>query len=450
MKETLMKIYRNRWVRFSVVSAIYVAWFVIWTRNPWWLLGLVVIYDYFISRKMDGWFLDRYRDFKAKHRFARKTLEWVEALLFAVVVVVPLKLYFFGMYVIPSPSMEHTLLVGDYLFVNKVHYGPRMPNTPVSFPFVQHTMPLTKDTPSFVEWVKFPYKRLAGTSPIMRNDVVVFNFPAGDTVALFAPEVTYYELVRVMGRQELMAQSQVVYRPVDKRENYIKRCVAVAGDTIQIVQGHVLIDGQPVGPIPGLQFTYFVQTTPGTQLSNTLLEKLGVNAEEVGFDGTTYQLPLTENAVTQIRAQSNVTSVVRGVSSAVSPAVFPQSPELYPWNDDNFGPLWVPQAGVTVPLNIDNLPLYSRIIKNYEGNELTVAADSTILINGAPATSYTFLMDYYFMMGDNRHNSADSRYWGFVPVDHIEGKASFIWMSITPGKSIFNGIRFDRIFKAIN
>lgn len=445
----IKEIWRNRWVRFSVVSVLYVLWFVVWTANLWWLLGLVVIYDYFISRVMDRLFLDRYRRFKNSKKWLRRSLEWVEALLFAVVVVVPLKLYFFGMYMIPTPSMENTLLVGDYLFVNKLEYGPRMANTPLSFPFVQHTMPLTKSTPSFVDWIQYPYKRLKGFSQIERDDVVVFNFPAGDTVAMIEPEVTYYELLRVMGREELEKKSEVVFRPVDKRENYIKRCVAVAGDSLKVVEGKVVVNGVPQKKIPGLEFTYFVQVESGARLAPGYLEELGISLSEVSLENQVYQMPLTEESEAALAKNPKVVRMVRGVSQGVSEAVFPQRPDLYHWNEDNYGPIWIPKKGATVALDLKTLPLYTRIIKNYEGNTLEVMADSTILINGAPTTEYTFKMDYYFMMGDNRHNSADSRYWGFVPMDHIEGKASFIWLSITPGKSLLTGIRWDRMFDKI-
>lgn len=436
-------------MRFSVVSVLYVLWFVVWTANLWWLLGLVVIYDYFISRVMDRLFLDRYRRFKNSKKWLRKSLEWVEALLFAVVVVVPLKLYFFGMYMIPTPSMENTLLVGDYLFVNKLEYGPRMANTPLSFPFVQHTMPLTKSTPSFVDWIQYPYKRLKGFSQIERDDVVVFNFPAGDTVAMIEPEITYYELLRVMGREEFEKKSEVVFRPVDKRENYIKRCVAVAGDSLKVVEGKVVVNGVPQKKIPGLEFTYFVQVESGARLAPGYLEELGISLSEVSLENQVYQMPLTEESEAALAKNPKVVRMVRGVSQGVSEAVFPQRSDLYHWNEDNYGPIWIPKKGATVALDLKTLPLYTRIIKNYEGNTLEVMADSTILINGAPTTEYTFKMDYYFMMGDNRHNSADSRYWGFVPMDHIEGKASFIWLSITPGKSLLTGIRWDRMFDKI-
>lgn len=198
----MKNIWQNRKVRFWVVTVLYVLWFVVWTENLWWLLGVAVIYDYYFSRYIDKLFLNKYRATKAKNKTIKVTFEWIEALLFAVVVVVPLKLYFFGMYVIPSSSMEQTLLVGDYLMVDRLAYGPKMPNTPLAFPFVQHTLPFTKDTPSFSEWPTFDYKRLKGYSAVKKLDVVVFNFPAGDTVALEWPNSTYYDLVRVPGGRE--------------------------------------------------------------------------------------------------------------------------------------------------------------------------------------------------------------------------------------------------------
>lgn len=466
MIEKIKAVWGNKWVKFSVVSLVYVLWFVIWTRNPLWLLGVVVIYDIYISKFINRIWLNRYRACKKDHKGFRKAMEWVEALLFAVVVVVPLKIYFFGMFVIPSSSMEQTLLVGDYIYVSKLHYGPKMPNTPLSFPFVQNTLPLTKDTPSYLRWIEYPYKRLAGFDVVKNDDVVVFNFPEGDTAAVGSirrmdaygqPVVTdvsttsYYDLVRSLGREEVYRNLKVMYRPVDKRENYIKRCVAVAGDTVQVRDGDVFINGVAQRDIPGVQYLYMVTVT--TPLGHKVFEKLGANQEEVGYDPESgrYNLPLTAEGVELLRSLPEVTEVVRYVNRIPNDAIFPHDADLYPWTEDVFGPLWVPKAGVTVPLTLENLPLYERIIRNYEGNSLAVDyADSSIYINGSLSTNYTFNMDYYFMMGDNRHNSADSRFWGFVPIDHIEGRASFIWLSVMPGKSIFNGIRWNRLFQSIN
>lgn len=421
------KIWSSRRVRFWFFTTIYVLWFVVWTQNLLWLLGVAVIYDYYFSRYIDKIYLNKYRALKARNKTVKFVLEWVEALLYAVVVVVPLKLYFFGMYVIPSSSMEQTLLVGDYLMVDRVAYGPKMPNTPVSFPFVQHTLPFTQDTPSFVDWFKFDYKRLMGYSKVKNQDVVVFNFPAGDTVAVKWPNNTFYDLVRTPADREFVEQnSKIVYRPVDKRENYIKRCVAVAGDTLYFNNENLYINGKLVDPPAGIQYDYEVQMR-------------GANESSV--------MSLTAEQLAKIKAAGGIAT--RAMYQVGPNEMYPHRSDLYPWTKDNYGPVWIPKKGVTVPLTMNNLPLYERIIKNYEGNSLSVT-DSTIYINGAPAHDYTFRMDYFFMMGDNRDCSADSRFWGFVPEDHIEGKASFVWLSITPGESIFSGIRFSRIFKSIN
>ncbi len=390
---SLKKIWSNRIVRFSVVTVIYILWFVVWTRNLWWLIGLPFIFDYYFTRYIDVIWLNHYRKFKQSNGVVKYVLEWVEALLYAAVVVIPLKLYFFGLYVIPTPSMEKTLLCGDYIFVNRLEYGPKMPVTPLSFPFVQHTMPLTEDTPSFLTWIQSDYKRLSGFSEIKRGDVVVFNFPAGDTVALSSPSASYYDLVRNYGRQFVWDNSEIIFRPVDRRELYVKRLVAEAGDTLQVIDDMVWINGVKQEVSPQLQ-----------------REK---NPEK---------RPMEE--------------------------IFPHSPLIYPWTALDYGPLWIPQKGSTVEINMGNLPLYERIIKNYEGNDLSVDGD-VILINGKPANHYTFKMNYYFMMGDNRDNSLDSRYWGFVPEDHIEGKASLIWMSVKPEKSFLEGIRWNRLFTSI-
>lgn len=464
--EKVREIWGNRWVKFSVASAVYVLWFVIWTRNLWWLLGVAVIYDIYIGKRMDRLFLDRYRRCKANNRRFRKAAEWVEALLFATVVVVPLKIYFFGMYVIPSSSMEHTLLTGDYIFVSKVRYGPKMPNTPLSFPFVQNTLPFTAHTPSYIDWIESPYKRLKGWDRVRNNDVVVFNFPEGDTVALGMLTVTdeygrtvssdvsttnYYELVRSLGRKRVHEELDVRYRPVDKRENYIKRCIAVAGDTVQIADGEVFVDGeQMTDDLPGVQHLYLVKVD--APIGNRTFERLGINAEEVDYNPQTqrYTMPLTAEGAERIGGLPEVVQITRYINRLPNESIFPHDPVRYPWTEDNFGPLWIPQAGATVPLTTDNLPLYERIIRNYEGNDLRVdEAEGVIYINDSLATSYTFRMNYYFMMGDNRHNSADSRFWGFVPEDHIEGRASFVWLSVTPGKNIFNGIRWNRMFHKI-
>lgn len=449
MIEKLKAIKDNRWVKFGVVTTLYLLWFVVWTQNLLWGLGVILIYDICITKYIDKIYLSKYRDLKTKSTVFRKIMEWIEALLFAVIVVVPLKLYFFGVYVIPSSSMEQTLMVGDYIYVSKVHYGPKMPNTPLSFPFVQNTMPLTQDVPSYLEWIKWPYKRIAGFDTVKRNDVVVFNFPAGDTVATIEPTANYHDIVRAIGHEEIARQSPIIYRPVDKRENYIKRCVAVAGDSLMVKDGVVYVNGKEQEGFPGIQYRYLISTSE--PLGAKVFEDLHINPEDMSYSQTTnrYVISLTDKGVDVIKSIPSVTEVVRYLNYQPTDATFPHNTALYPWTDDFYGPIWIPRAGVTVPLTLENLPLYERIIKNYEGNSLEVR-DGKILINGSAVEGYTFQMNYYFMMGDNRHNSLDSRFWGFVPDDHIEGRASFIWLSITQGKNIFSGMRWDRIFNSIN
>lgn len=400
-------------------------------------------------------FWDKYSAKKAKSTPFRKSFEWVEAILFATVVATIIRIFIFEMYVIPTSSMEKSLLVGDYLCVSKVAYGPKMPNTPLSFPFVHNTMPLTQTTPSFLEWIKRPYNRLKGFGSVKRNDVVVFNFPEGDTVALSNPSLSYYDLLREyqnmygdQAREVMKSQTDIVYRPVDKRENYVKRAVAVPGDSLQIVNSQVYINGNPQIDIPNKQFTYFVKTT--SPINPEVFEKIGIPLDDINYSRNEqiYTLPLSAANIKDLESLKNIESIERYLASGFNKDVFPHN-EKFPWNQDNYGPIWVPKKGETVKLTVDNLPLYERIIKTYEGNELEIKDNGQIYINGKVAGDYTFKMNYYFMMGDNRHNSADSRFWGFVPEDHVVGKASFIWLSLNKDKSFPANIRWNRIFSKI-
>ena len=453
----LKKIWNNKWVKFSVVSLIYLLWFVVWTGNLWMLAGLIVIYDIYISKKMYRLFWEKHKERKRTDKTYRKTAEWVEAIVFATVVATLIRIFFFEMYVIPTPSMEKSMLVGDYLCVSKAAYGPKMPNTPLSFPFVHNTMPFSQTKKSFVEWIRRPYHRLAGWSRIRRNDPIVFNFPHGDTVALVEPSNDYYMLLRnyqrafgaKAARERLLEQTDLVYRPVDKRENYVKRVVGMPGDTIVSSHSEIWINGERQADIPGKQYNYFVETN-GTPINQETLADMGVAKSDIHYDAAskTYSyLPLTETNAERIAGMRNVTGMIRYEAEGADPDIFPFD-ERYPWNVDNFGPLWIPRKGATIELTPENLPLYRRIIEVYEGNSLE-ERDGKIYINGIPAQEYTFAMDYYFMMGDNRHNSLDSRYWGFVPEDHIVGKPSFVWLSLDKEKSFPGNIRWSRLFTKV-
>lgn len=443
-------LFRNKWVGFALATLLYTLWFVVWTGNLWMLLGIPVIYDLYISRLFYRYVWSRNTKLCARSRTYKTVYEWVNAIIFATVVATLVHIFVFQMYVIPTSSMERSLLIGDYLYVSKVTYGPQMPNTPLSFPFVHHTMPFSQTRKSFSEAIRWPYHRLKGLRPIRRNDVVVFNFPAGDTVLLENQAVTYYDVLRGYeesfgreeGRKRLNEKYTVVTRPVDKRENYIKRCVAIAGDSLEIRDGQVWVNGAPQEPIPGLQFQYVVQTSsPFTQYA---LENIG--AREFSGNGSVYYMWLTDEAAEKVRKAKNVVSIRRYIY-APNDDVFPQwgAPR---WSQDNYGPIWIPKKGATVTLTLENLPLYERIIRTYEGHALDVQ-DGMILIDGKPAETYTFAMDYYWMMGDNRHNSADSRFWGFVPEDHIVGKASFVWLSLDADKSFPSNIRWERLFRKV-
>lgn len=447
----MRNIFGNKWVKFALVSAIYVLLCVVWTGNLWMLLGLVVIYDLYISRWFYRKFWQRHQERKTLSTAYKKTFEWVESILFAVVVVTLIRYFIFAMFVIPTPSMEKSLLVGDYLLVSKLAYGPAVPNTPVSFPLVHNTMPLSKTRKSYIEWPRWKYHRLKGFGNVKRGDAVVFNFPAGDTVALERRDETFYDILREQGRANVQNKYNIIWRPVDKRENYVKRCVGIPGDTIEVVRSLLMVNGAPFDNIPNLQYFYYVQTN-GQQISPMRFEEMGIpKSYYLGrgrWDASSaaYFLPLTAENAERIGKLPNVTNVEQYINEDTR-NVFPND-TTYRWTPDDFGPLWVPKRGATVTLTAENIPLYRDIIGKYEGNKLD-ERDGSVYINGSAAASYTFKMDYYFMMGDNRHNSADSRFWGFVPEDHIVGKASFIWLSVDREKGFPSGIRWGRMFRKV-
>ncbi len=379
--------------------------------------------------------------------------EWFDAIVFAVGAAYIIRMFLFELYVIPTSSMEKSLLVGDYLVVSKIDYGPKTPQTPIAFPFVHHTLPLTQFTKSYVEWIKLPYYRFTGLSTIKRGDAVVFNYPDGDTVALKMQNVSYYTLLRVYGRERVWNDKanfgDIVSRPVDKRENYIKRCIALPGDTLEIRDQMVYVNGKQQELPERAQFKYVV-TTDGFSFNQKTLDKLDMTEDlEVG-ENNQYLLTLTSQSRQQLETNPFVKSIHQNVDSKGywRPDLFPFDSN-YIWNPDNYGPLYIPKAGATVSLTLKTLPLYERIITAYEHNTLEVK-NGQILINGQVATTYTFKMDYYWMMGDNRHNSADSRYWGFVPIDHVVGKAVFVWLSLDSKKSWTDGkLRWSKMFRVV-
>lgn len=444
----LQSILSNKWFKFITIGTLYSLW-VIWMGSYLWFIGLVVIFDIYISEKVHWAFWKKKNPPNGRQT---KVVEWVDAIIFAVIAASFIRMFFIEAYTIPTSSMEKSMLVGDYLFVSKTAYGPKTPNTPLSFPFVHNTLPLVKNKKSYVEWIKQPYKRMVGLTKIKNNDVVVFHFPEGDTVALNAPTQSYYQLTRLYGRKRVWTDERnfgkIISRPVDKRENYIKRCIGIPGDELQIKQGQVFVNGTAQKHFPGMQHDYLVKTN-GTSINPKALERLDIAKADISGNGSQYYFPLTEENVEKLSNFANVTEVDKIVETdgEWDRNIFPAD-ERFPWNVDNFGPITIPKKDATIQLTIDNLPLYYRIIDIYENDDLEVNGNE-IKINGEVATSYTFKMDYYWMMGDNRHNSADSRFWGFVPEDHVVGKAKFIWLSLDKDKSLPGKIRFKRMFSII-
>ncbi len=396
---------------------------------------------------------ERYAGIPVVKNYKKSTArEWIDAAAFAIVAATIIRTFVFEAYTIPTPSMEKSLLVNDFLFVSKSAYGPRVPNTPLAMPFMHHTIP-GLNTKSYVEWIKIPYKRWFA-SPINRTDAVVFNFPVNDTLINdemnFGSRTTYYEAVRQMGRDKVWEDygNIIITRPVDKRENFIKRCVGIAGDTIQIIDGHLFVSGKPETFIPQSQRYYTIQVPQGGYLDKERLAEFGINIREEqgdfggGRDGI-YQVNITNAEKANLKLPPGY---------IISDFLMDYRGDLYPyyndtaakkWTADNLGPLWIPEKNKTIALTADNMVRYERCIRVYEGNKLETIAGK-YFINGKEATNYTFKMNYYWLMGDNRHNSLDSRYWGFVPEDHVVGKASLIWFSWEGGprwKRLFSWIK---------
>jgi len=459
-----VKILSDKYFKFGFVTFLYLLW-TYWVGSWWLLLGIPILFDVYVSQKVNWTF------WKKRKGPNSKFVEWIDALIFAVIAVTLINIFIFQNYKIPTGSMEKTLQIGDHLFVSKLKYGPKIPNTPLSFPFAQHTMPLTVNTKSYVEWIQWPYKRLKGFTHVKNDDVVVFNFPEGDTVLVQYQADSYYlQLRRMAGQYEekdrhegkplqsidsyigmarkyLLAGAEITVRPVDKRDNYIKRCIAVPGDTLRIVDTQVHINGKPQKQLSGIQFRYLIQTD-GSRINTRTLEKLKIYKDDLRDWGNgLYDIPLIAANAEEFKNMGNVQSVQKKIvpQGQYDVEIFPHD-ERYPWNVDNFGPLWIPKKDVTIKIDTANICVYERIITAYEGNDLKIQ-NGEIYINGVKTDSYTFKMDYYWMMGDNRHDSLDSRFWGFVPEDHIVGAPRFVWLSLNKEKTFPLNIRLGRMLK---
>ena len=466
-----------QWAKFAVVLALYLL-FLIWVES-W--LGLIVvpfIFDVYITKKI------HWQWWKDEEGPVRFIMSWVDALVFALVAVYFINLFFFQNYVIPSSSLEKSLLTGDYLFVSKVSYGPRIPQTPLTMPLTQHTLPLV-NVKSYVEWPHWDYRRVKGLGNVKLNDIVVFNYPAGDTlcneeryqandyyqmvysigdqileqngqqqdVRVLNPlqQRRYFEKVYAAGRNYILNMpgeyGDIISRPTDRRENYVKRCVGLPGQTLQIKNRIVYLNGKANKEPDNVQYTYKMKLKG--EFPVELADELGITNEDLLMYNQSGVIPLTKKAYLALKANKNLVESISINADAIYGDLYPLN-AYTGWTRDNYGPVWIPKKGKSIQLNLKNLPIYERCIKVYEGNDLKVDSQGNIFINGKLAKSYTFKLDYYWMMGDNRHNSADSRYWGFVPEDHIVGKPIFIWWSHSPDHPGFSGIRWNRLFNFVD
>ena len=462
-----------QWTKFAVVLALYIA-FLIWVKS-W--LGIVVIpfiYDVYITKKI------KWQWWKEAEKPVKFVMSWIDALVFALVAVYFINLFFFQNYVIPSSSLEKSLLTGDYLFVSKVSYGPRIPETPLTMPLTQHTLPVV-DCKSYIEWPHWDYRRVKGLGKVELNDIVVFNYPAGDTLCS-APQyqsydyygmcysigyqlypqrpnpdslsamdrIRYFNTIYEAGREELRRNpheyGEITTRPTDRRENYVKRCVGLPGQTLQIKNRIVYLDGKANKEPEEVQYSYYVKLRQ--RLPEEMLKELGISSEDLLNLNSAGYMPLTKRAVATLSQRKDLVESIEINTEASDLEIYPLNGNKH-WTRDNYGPIWIPAKGKSIDLTLDNIAVYERPIRVYEHNDLQIR-DNKIYINGKEAKSYTFKMDYYWMMGDNRHNSADSRYWGFVPEDHIVGKPIFIWWSSDPDRNGFSGIRWSRLFRFVD
>jgi len=464
---------KKQWTKFIVVLILYLL-FLYWVKSWWGLLVVPFIFDVYITKKI------KWQWWKEAEKPVKFVMSWIDALVFALVAVYFINQFFFQNYVIPSSSLEKSLLTGDYLFVSKVSYGPRIPQTPLTMPLTQHTLPVV-ECKSYFDWPHWDYRRVKGLGNIELNDIVVFNFPAGDTLCS-APQyqaydyyqmcysigyqiypnrpdpdsltaeqrLKYFETIYEAGRNELWRNrgeyGEIITRPADRRENYVKRCVGLPGQTLQIKDHIVYLDGKANKEPENVQYTYYVKLKQA--IPEELMEELGISMEDLTSLNTLGYMPLTKRAVTTLQARKDIVESITLNTETNDLEIYPLNGNKH-WTRDNYGPIWIPKKGESIELTLDNIAIYERPIKVYEANDLEIR-DGKIFINGQEAKSYTFKMDYYWMQGDNRHNSADSRYWGFVPEDHIVGKPIFIWWSSDPDRRGINGVRWSRLGKIVD
>jgi signal peptidase I len=377
--------------------------------------------------------------------------EWADAIVFAVVAAWLIRTFIAEAYTIPTGSMEKTLLIGDFLFVSKMHYGARVPMTPIAIPFFHHTIP-GLNINAYSELLKLPYMKLPSFQHIKRNDMVVFNWPAGDTVTKeFESAQPYYDLVRQYGRDAIWQQYKVITRPVDKRENYIKRCVGLPGDKLEVREGVLLINDKPAYRPERLNTPYMLIVNPNVTMSAEEEKEFGIQRVEEP-QPYHYLVLMTKPDADRLKAHPIVKTLEPWFESKEFDrgiALYPNSAKYSHGNVDFYGPINIPKKGWSIPLNDSTYTFYERCIRVYEGNNVVREGDKFI-INGKEQTTFTFALDYYWMMGDNRHNSQDSRFWGFVPEDHIVGKAWFIWLSLDYNESGLNKMRWNRLFTGIH
>ena len=480
-KKNKKKITWADWARAIIYSALYIA-FLYWVDAWWGLIVLPFIFDAYVTRFIPWtWWKD------SDNPVVRTVMGWVDAIVFALVAVYFVNVYFFQNYVIPSSSLEKSLLVGDYLLVSKMSYGPRVPQTPLHMPLCQHTLPLGLGK-SYIEWPQWEYKRVT-PKPIKLNDIVVFNYPAGDTIVTNPiyqteyysmcygfgynlwqqqPELPvpimdslttmqkrqYFQMVYEMGKEYIKANAdsygEIATRPVDRRENYVKRCVGLPGQTLQIKDKVMYLDGKVNPDAENVQYKYHVDLKTN-YLPAEICYDLGLSMADVRDLESKGEIPLTKAAKAALEQQTAYVNSITPVEDHETGMLYPQN-AYTGWTCDNYGPIWIPKKGERIKLTLENLPIYERPIRIYEGNSLDVTPEGKILINGKETTEYTFKMDYYWMQGDNRHCSADSRFWGFVPEDHIVGKPIVIWWSTDADRPWLSGhhIRWSRLFRLVD